>query len=68
MQVELFSFGGAEEVTGSKHFLQVANQQHQPFSPMLILIIADCCLYCLKKTLTEVFIQPLPPEIWPVLS
>ncbi|MHA1768092.1 MAG: MBL fold metallo-hydrolase, partial [Promethearchaeota archaeon] len=27
MQVELFSFGGAEEVTGSKHFLQVANQQ-----------------------------------------
>ncbi len=27
MQVELFSFGGAEEVTGSKHFLQVADQQ-----------------------------------------
>ncbi len=27
MQVELFSYGGAEEVTGSKHFLQIGGQQ-----------------------------------------
>ncbi|RLD17045.1 MBL fold metallo-hydrolase [candidate division KSB1 bacterium] len=27
MQVELFSYGGAEEVTGSKHFLQIGDQQ-----------------------------------------
>ncbi len=27
MQVELFSYGGAEEVTGSKHFLKVHDQQ-----------------------------------------
>ncbi len=27
MQVELFSYGAAEEVTGSKHFLNIGNQQ-----------------------------------------